>query len=87
MAGAGGKAPAKKILEKIRPSRNHYSFLRAYAMFTLTYWEQIIRMPNKADKFDLRLRLIKSVKAIGVKPTARPVWHYAKDRQKVGQTL
>jgi transposase len=39
-------------------------------MFTLTYWEQIIRMPNKADKFDLRLRIIKSVKAIGVKPTA-----------------
>jgi transposase len=39
-------------------------------MFTLTYWEQIIKMPNKADKFDLRLRIIKSVKAIGVKPTA-----------------
>ncbi|MGA2093240.1 MAG: helix-turn-helix domain-containing protein [Sedimentisphaerales bacterium] len=27
-------------------------------------------MPNKADKFDLRLRIIKSVQAIGVKPTA-----------------
>jgi transposase len=40
-------------------------------MFTLTYLEQIIRMPNKADKFDLRLRIITSAKAIGVKPTSR----------------
>jgi transposase len=39
-------------------------------MNPLTYWEQIIKMPNKADKFDLRLRIIKSVQAIGVKPTA-----------------
>jgi transposase-like protein len=40
-------------------------------MNPLTYWEQIIKMPDKADKFDLRLRIIKSVRTIGVKPTAR----------------
>ena len=40
-------------------------------MDPLTYREQIIKMPDKADKFDLRLRIIKSVQAIGVKPTAR----------------
>lgn len=40
-------------------------------MHPLTYYEQIIKMPNKADKFDLRLRIVKSVAAIGVKPTAR----------------
>lgn len=40
-------------------------------MNPLTYWEQIIKMPDKSDKFDLRLRLIKSVRTIGVKPTAR----------------
>ena len=40
-------------------------------MNPLTYWEQIIKMPDKANKFDLRLRLIKSVRIIGVKPTAR----------------
>lgn len=39
-------------------------------MFTLTYWEQIIKMPNKADKFDLRLRIIKHALAYGVKTTA-----------------
>jgi len=40
-------------------------------MQPLTYYEQIIKMPNKADKFDLRLRLIKNAAAIGVKPTAK----------------
>jgi len=40
-------------------------------MFTLTYWEQIIKMPDRADKFDLRLRIIKHALAYGVKPTAR----------------
>jgi len=40
-------------------------------MHPLTYYEQIIKMPNKADKFDLRLRIVKSAAAIGVKPTAR----------------
>lgn len=37
----------------------------------LSYFEQMIRMPNKADKFDLRLRMVKHAIAYGVKPTAR----------------
>jgi hypothetical protein len=40
-------------------------------MYPLTYFEQIIRMNGKADKFDLRLRMVKSAIANGVKPTAR----------------
>ena len=40
-------------------------------MKPLNYLEQIIRMPNKADKFDLRLRMVKSALANGIKPTAR----------------
>ena len=40
-------------------------------MHPLTYFEQIIKMPNKADKFDLRLRMVKHALAYGVKPTAR----------------
>ena len=40
-------------------------------MNPLVYYEQIIKMPNKADKFDLRLRIIKHALAYGVKPTAR----------------
>jgi transposase len=40
-------------------------------MQPLTYYEQIIKMPNKADKFDLRLRIVKSAVSIGIKPTAR----------------
>jgi len=40
-------------------------------MKPLTYFEQIIRMPNKADKFDLRLRLVKHAITEGIKPTAR----------------
>ena len=40
-------------------------------MKPLNYLEQIIRMPNKADKFDLRLRMVKSAIANGIKPTAR----------------
>ncbi len=39
-------------------------------MKPLTYYEQIIKMPNKADKFDLRLRMVKHAIANGVKPTA-----------------
>ena len=39
-------------------------------MNPLTYWEQIIKMPGRADKYDLRLRIVKSATAIGVKPTA-----------------
>jgi transposase len=31
-------------------------------------------MPNKADKFDLRLRIVKHATAYGVKPTARVFW-------------
>ena len=40
-------------------------------MKPLTYYEQIIKMPNKADKFDLRLRIVKSAMSLGIKPTAR----------------
>ena len=40
-------------------------------MKPLTYFEQIIKMPNKADKFDLRLRMVKHAITHGVKPTAR----------------
>ena len=39
-------------------------------MHPLTYYEQIIKMPNKADKFDLRLRIVKHAIVYGVKPTA-----------------
>ncbi len=37
----------------------------------LNYFEQIINMPNRADKFDLRLQMAKSALADGIKPTAR----------------
>jgi len=40
-------------------------------MLALTYYEQIIKMPDKSDKYDLRLRIIKAALANGVKPTAR----------------
>ena len=40
-------------------------------MKPLNYFEQIIRMPNKADKFDLRLRMVKHAVVYGVKPAAR----------------
>ena len=36
-----------------------------------TYWQAIVRMPNKADKFDLRLRLVQHAVQGGVKPPAR----------------
>jgi transposase len=39
-------------------------------MYPLVYYEQIIKMPNKADKYDLRLRIVKHALACGVKPTA-----------------
>jgi len=37
----------------------------------LSYFEQVIKMPNKADKFDLRLRMVKHAIKYGVKPAAR----------------
>jgi transposase len=40
-------------------------------LLPLTYYEQIIKMPDKSDKYDLRLRIIKAALANGVKPTAR----------------
>jgi transposase-like protein len=36
-----------------------------------SYWELIVKMPNKADKFDLRLRLVRYALDHGVKPAAR----------------
>src|SRR4030067_1396889 len=40
-------------------------------MKPLNYFEQVRRMPNKADQFDLRLRIARQGLAYGVKPTAR----------------
>ena len=40
-------------------------------MKPLNYFEQITKMPNKADKFDLRLRMVKHTIRYGIKPTAR----------------
>jgi len=40
-------------------------------MKPLTYYELIIKMKNKADKYDLRLRIINFAKQYGVKPAAR----------------
>jgi transposase-like protein len=40
-------------------------------MKPLTYFEQIIKMPNKADKFDLGLRMVKHALIHGVEPAAR----------------
>ena len=40
-------------------------------MKPLNYFEQITKMPNKADKFDLRLRMVKSAIANETRPTAR----------------
>ena len=40
-------------------------------MNPLTYWELIVKMNHKADKFDLRLRLVKHALVHGVKPTAK----------------
>jgi transposase len=40
-------------------------------MKPLTYFEQITKMPNKADKYDIRLRIVKSATENGIKPTAR----------------
>jgi transposase len=36
-----------------------------------TFYEQIIRMKNKADKFELRLRMVRFAEQNGVKPAAR----------------
>ena len=60
-------------------------------MKPLNYFEQITKMPNKADKFDLRLRMIKHVIRYGIKPTARVfettattvrlwLWRYRQER-------
>ena len=40
-------------------------------MKPLNYYEQITKMPNKADKYDIRLRLVKSAIQNGIKPTSR----------------
>ena len=40
-------------------------------MKPFSYYEQIIRMKHKADKYDLRLRMVKHAIVYGVKPTAR----------------
>ena len=40
-------------------------------MKPFTYYEQIIKMKNKADKYDLRLRMVNYAVANGVKPAAR----------------
>lgn len=40
-------------------------------MSPLNYYELIIKMKNKADKYDLRLRLINFAKQNGIKPAAR----------------
>ena len=40
-------------------------------MYPLNYYEQIVKMKGKADKFDLRLRMVKHALVYGVKPTAR----------------
>jgi len=39
-------------------------------MYPLAYYEQIVKMPNRADKFDLRRRIVKHALVYGVKPTA-----------------
>lgn len=40
-------------------------------MKPLTYFEQIVKMPNKSDKFDLRLRIVKYACGYGIKPAAK----------------
>jgi len=40
-------------------------------MKPLTYFEQMTKMPNKADKYDLRLRMVKYAIKNGIKPAAR----------------
>jgi len=58
-----GENPIRKIsLKNLAPGKDLYGFFEGL-MQPLTYYEQIIKMPNKADKFDLRLRLIKSAAA------------------------
>jgi len=72
MAGAVGKAPAapQKSLKKLSPPETIRSFLEDSWMNPLNYFEQIIRMPDKADKFELRLRMVNCAMVNGVKPTA-----------------
>jgi transposase len=57
-------------LKKTDP-RNTIAVFSEGHMNPLTYYEQIIKMKGKADKFDLRLRIIKHALTYGVKPTAR----------------
>lgn len=40
-------------------------------MHPFTYYEHIIKMKHKADKYDLTLRMVKYAQPYGVKPTAR----------------
>jgi transposase len=40
-------------------------------MKPFTYYQQIIKMTNKADKYDLRLHMVKHAIVYGIKPTAR----------------
>ena len=45
--------------------------MEAQAIKPYSYYEQVVRMKGKADKYDLRLRMIKYAKQHGVKPAAR----------------
>ena len=45
-------------------------FLEALNIKPYTYYEQIVRMKDKAGKYDLRLRMVKYAKQHGIKPTA-----------------
>jgi transposase-like protein len=57
-------------------------FPLTYAQHPLRDWEQIIKMSNRADKFDLRLRIVKHAMAYGVKPTAQVFGTTAKTVRK-----
>ena len=51
-------------------------------MKPFTYYQQIIKMNNKADKYDLRLRMVKHPIIYGIKPTARVYCTTAKTVRK-----
>ena len=53
------------------PPRENDSFLGGTTIKPYTYYEQIVRMKDKAGKYDLRLRMVRHAKQHGVKPTAR----------------
>jgi hypothetical protein len=50
-------AAAKKLKkpQKIRFSVNSHGFFRAEGIEPLNYFKEIIKMPNKVDRLDLRL--------------------------------